>query len=477
MRNAALSSKKESGEEVKKETLQKGPLKLNDVTVKGVKKRDSNELSTLDRIGSYFIGEDLIRDIAHSGVDVDKMSRVVEQNAKVTYDYWVMVFLASTIAAFGLGTNSVVTVIASMLVSPIAGPIVSCAFGVQVQDWARVKKNSKAELFSVGLCILFGFIYSFWVILLDDRGKLSSPLPTGEMRGRAEFDGLVPATVVAFASGVAAGLGSTSNNVAGLIGVAISGSLLPPLVNAGMYFGLHVSGYETSGTLLADVCGKGLRAHALSPGAHGGRTLDNSTMDYLLYVVHEADLVAANDTERLVIMQRLQDEFRSEYNECVYDTTDFLERGLVTFLLALENIVLIGLGVFLVFARKVARERRKQREIAEEAVAEAADEEEEHHRLGEMARHKWRNLIDYLPRKRKENNAITVPSAVLPLGGESSDDGKSIMATLLVRVTNLEREISKLRLSSDGTASSLRHRQNTNTEAEDGSTILRVQVQ
>ena len=54
------------------------------------------------------------------------------------------------IAAVGLVTNSSVTVVASMLVSPLMGPILAVTFGAKIRDLEMVTRGVRNELCGAG---------------------------------------------------------------------------------------------------------------------------------------------------------------------------------------------------------------------------------------------------------------------------------------------------------------------------------------
>ncbi|CAN0479378.1 unnamed protein product, partial [Phaeothamnion confervicola] len=63
-----------------------------------------------------------------------------------SFDYAAFLLCASMIAAMGLLSNSVVSIIAAMLVSPIMGPIVALTFGANTRDWALARLGLKLEV-------------------------------------------------------------------------------------------------------------------------------------------------------------------------------------------------------------------------------------------------------------------------------------------------------------------------------------------
>ena len=83
----------------------------------------------------------------------------IRSGAEFTFDYIALVFLASTIAFFGLLENSSVVLVASMLVSPIMGPILAGTFGAVISDRPLMKRGIYIELLSLGSCIILGFFH------------------------------------------------------------------------------------------------------------------------------------------------------------------------------------------------------------------------------------------------------------------------------------------------------------------------------
>ena len=61
---------------------------------------------------------------------VQEMINLINDGAACTFDYILLLISAAMMAALGLAGNSSVVVVASMLVSPLMGPILGIAFGV-----------------------------------------------------------------------------------------------------------------------------------------------------------------------------------------------------------------------------------------------------------------------------------------------------------------------------------------------------------
>jgi uncharacterized hydrophobic protein (TIGR00271 family) len=165
-------------------------------------------------------------------IRVEQVAEQIIANAAFTWDYTAFVMCAASIAAIGLGTNSSVSVIASMLISPIMGPVLSFTFGTTLRNRSMIMTGLRNELISLALCVLTGLIWGLVAAFanVDERRNW----PSDEMTSRGDVTGLLSGIAVALISGVATALSTLGNNSSGMTGVAISLSLLPPAVNAGM---------------------------------------------------------------------------------------------------------------------------------------------------------------------------------------------------------------------------------------------------
>ena len=191
--------------------------------------------------------------------------------------HFMYIIAASFIAAAGLWLDSGPTVVASMLVSSMMEPIKGMATVFKSVD--SIKSKPERFLFHFltlladnCICLLVGWLASSWAkqetwgdsatekwqfngteyrytllelmsgknILGNGRtvvGDDKTILLPGEMANRTKEVGLLGAIVVAFVSAFALLFADRSQNKAALVGIGISASLLPPMVNAGMLWG------------------------------------------------------------------------------------------------------------------------------------------------------------------------------------------------------------------------------------------------
>ena len=144
-------------------------------------------------------------------------------------------------ALFGLVENNSLFLAASMLISPLMGPIVAATFGTVIKDKKLQLFGVVNELYGIAIVTLVGFIGGFIFCLVDSRfGDDDGNGMTNEMVSRSLIHSVIIGIFVAIPSGIAVAIGILGDNFGSLAGVAISASLLPPAVNTGLMFAFAV---------------------------------------------------------------------------------------------------------------------------------------------------------------------------------------------------------------------------------------------
>lgn len=167
----------------------------------------------------------------------------VRDNAQFTFDYLVLCVVASVLACLGLVENSSVILVASMLVSPLMGPILGGTFGTVMHNKSLRNLGIKNELIGLLICLISGLLFGFVSGSVDIKGAnwgSTDSWPTDEMKSRGVPRGLWVGVFIALPSGIGVALSVLGGNSGSLIGVAISASLLPPAVNAGMLWAYSI---------------------------------------------------------------------------------------------------------------------------------------------------------------------------------------------------------------------------------------------
>ncbi len=142
--------------------------------------------------------------------------------------FYIMIVLASFIAALGLIINNVIVIIGSMLVAPLLYPIIFLGMSIVMHNTNIIIRTLKIIGKIMGLGIFIGF---FSAILFQ---------PFFQIKETGVFEEIttLPLFYIAIASGLAASFAITRKQMEEFLpGVAVSIALLPPLINIGVSLG------------------------------------------------------------------------------------------------------------------------------------------------------------------------------------------------------------------------------------------------
>ncbi|XP_077285250.1 uncharacterized protein LOC143910590 [Arctopsyche grandis] len=170
---------------------------------------------------------------------VAQVIQQVKAEAALTFDFLFLLVVAAFVAAMGLVENSTVFLVASMLISPLMGPITAGTFGTAIRDRQLFKMGVVHELCGLFLALFIGFLFGLIVCTIDESYGQGN-WPTEEILSRCDVRSLWVGVLIAVPSGAAVAISVLSDNTASLVGVAISASLLPPAVNAGLLWGMSL---------------------------------------------------------------------------------------------------------------------------------------------------------------------------------------------------------------------------------------------
>jgi uncharacterized hydrophobic protein (TIGR00341 family) len=172
---------------------------------------------------------------------VEEIYENVKKQASLSFDFIAFSILAAAMAGFGLMQNNTTVIVASMLLSPLMGPMLGVALGYVVRDRALFIKGTRNELISLGLSFTVGIVMALMLPILiaitpanfvsGIADNLSNGVVT-EITRRAGFSAIDVG--VAIFSGAAVAVSVTKGDMSSLVGVAISAALMPPAVNASL---------------------------------------------------------------------------------------------------------------------------------------------------------------------------------------------------------------------------------------------------
>ncbi|CAD7086023.1 unnamed protein product [Hermetia illucens] len=161
----------------------------------------------------------------------------VRAGGSISFDYILLIVTADSLAALGLIENNAPNIVAAMLVSPLMGPVMSITFGTIISDYKLIKVGFMTLALGMFISLLFGFIFGL-IVGTTDMPWGWTDWPTEEMKGRGNVRSLWMGVCWALTSGTGVAVALLLGATGPLIGVAISASLLPPVVNCGLFWGL-----------------------------------------------------------------------------------------------------------------------------------------------------------------------------------------------------------------------------------------------
>ena len=140
--------------------------------------------------------------------------------------FYLMVFLASCVAAIGLLRGNVAIIIGAMVLAPLLGPNMGMAFAATLGDPKLAKKSLLTNISGSGLALLMAVLIGWFATVELNHPEIVSRL-------QVSYSDIV----LASASGAAGALSLTAGVSASLIGVMVAVALLPPLVVFGLLLG------------------------------------------------------------------------------------------------------------------------------------------------------------------------------------------------------------------------------------------------
>jgi len=168
-------------------------------------------------------------------------------NVESDRDYYVLLIGAILLATGAIFTDSIPVLIASMIVAPLAYPILGLGLGITARDKRLIFRS--AFLLVVSCAIALTIASAITLFFGTDRVTNTFISFTGNRD---------VAIVVAVVAGMIAAYGTVRPRVASAItGVAIAVSLMPPLVDTGVAYvsGNHTQAFAAGTLFLLNVAG------------------------------------------------------------------------------------------------------------------------------------------------------------------------------------------------------------------------------
>ncbi len=146
------------------------------------------------------------------------------KDSSPNYSFFLLLIVSTVIIALGIIQNNIPVVIGGMLVAPLLSPILSFALGIVVGDPKLMKRSGITLLQSIAGVILFALLIG---LLITDKQI------TTELLLRTDIS--LTYLLIAIFSGIAVSYAMIRPSVSEIMpGVAITVSLMPPLVAVGL---------------------------------------------------------------------------------------------------------------------------------------------------------------------------------------------------------------------------------------------------
>jgi uncharacterized hydrophobic protein (TIGR00271 family) len=167
------------------------------------------------------------KDIVPDRIALEEIKSDIEEGAKPSLNYFVFVILSAIVASAGLILNSPAVVIASMIISPLMGPILGLSFGIAISNGKIMRDSTIAQVFGILISICCGILLGGLTILFIKDSQITSEMSARYFPSYLDI-------IIAVCAGIAVGFGITGTVQSNLVGAAIALSLMPPAVNVGL---------------------------------------------------------------------------------------------------------------------------------------------------------------------------------------------------------------------------------------------------
>ena len=140
--------------------------------------------------------------------------------------------LGGILGALGFLYNSGDVVLGSMLVSPLTSPLLRSITGIITNEHKYTINGIISVLLLSILIVFIGVIMGYTNEHFD-----FFETPTEEMKRRISIEHMVVAFIIALIAGITVGISTYRKDYIVMAGISLTISILPPLINAGLYYG------------------------------------------------------------------------------------------------------------------------------------------------------------------------------------------------------------------------------------------------
>lgn len=159
--------------------------------------------------------------------DIDYVSILNVSKINILY-----AVLGGILGALGFLYNSGDVVLGSMLVSPLTSPLLRSITGIITNEHKYTINGIVSVLLLSILIVFIGVIMGY----ANEHFEFFET-PTEEMKRRISVEHMVVAFIIALIAGITIGISTYRKDYVVIAGISLTISILPPLINAGLYYG------------------------------------------------------------------------------------------------------------------------------------------------------------------------------------------------------------------------------------------------
>ena len=149
--------------------------------------------------------------------------------------------LGGLLGGLGLLYNSNAVVLGSMLVSPLGSPIFRAITGIITNETNYISNGGMSLLILAVVCVVMGIIMGY---VNETYSFLETP--TDEMKQRVTIKHITIDIFIALIAGVTIAVATYKKDLIVIAGINLAVSILPPLVNGGLYYGKYLKNIKNN---------------------------------------------------------------------------------------------------------------------------------------------------------------------------------------------------------------------------------------
>ena len=158
----------------------------------------------------------------------------------------ILVIIASILGSIGLLTNNYQTVIASKIIGLALIPFISLSIIILTGDIKLISTSLGKCILFVFICLIVGAIIGF---INSYNNYVTEPTPEMMSRSNFKYHKFELELLVSFISGIGIYYSIVKTSIIAFIGLVLVVSIIPPICNAGILYGMSLHKYMQNNTV------------------------------------------------------------------------------------------------------------------------------------------------------------------------------------------------------------------------------------